>query len=75
MALFNRAKQKLIQPDFGFYIQELVRAGYTYAEISSLTGIGIEMLRVVAGDLQSPPKAWHSAVKLLDLYMMACKRL
>ena len=73
--MVNRARQKIIEPDFGFMIQELRNNGYSFVEISIITGLGVEHLRGVGGDAFAPPKAWIGAVKLVDLYMMVCKDL
>ena len=73
--MVNRARQKIIEPDFGFMIQELRNNGYSFVDISIITGLGVEHLRGVGGDAFAPPKAWIGAVKLVDLYMMACKDL
>lgn len=75
MALINRVKEKIIEPDFPLMIQELKKAGYTYPELSEITGLGVEHLRIVANDVNTAPKGWTGAVKLLDLYMMACKNV
>ena len=71
--MIRRAKQKIIEPDFPLMIQELRKNGYSYVDISVITGLGVEHLRIVATDINTPPRAWAGAVKLLDLYMMACK--
>ena len=75
MAIVNRAKQAIIEPDFALMIQELRNNGYSFVEISIITGLGVEHLRGVGCDAFAPPKAWTGAVKLLDLYMMVCKDL
>ena len=71
--MVRRAKQKILEPDFGLMIQELRNNGYSFVDISIITGLGVEHLRIIANDLNTPPKAWIGAVKLLDLYMMVCK--
>jgi dissimilatory sulfite reductase (desulfoviridin) alpha/beta subunit len=56
--------------DFQKLLQELVREGYSHANIAKIVGCPEICIKRAVGDL-GVPEGWQVGVNLLDMYLLA----